>query len=133
MGHFLVQAIAAGAALLLLAAPLMDLPPQAQRTLAAWLIGFLAAHAILTQLKELALAPKGREEEFLRAVHLITHGPFAQRHLWLGKVVGILIPVLLIDLGGPGWMFGLAGALALVGLWSEEDILVRAGQALPIS
>ena len=66
-------------------------------------------------------------------MRLIHHGPFAQRHLWLGKVVGILIPVLLIALGGPGWMFGLAGVLALVGLWSEEDILVRAGQALPIS
>jgi len=29
--------------------------------------------------------------------------------------------------------YGVAGLLALVGLYSEEDILVRAGQALPIS
>ena len=27
----------------------------------------------------------------------------------------------------------LAAALALLGLWVEEDVLVRAGQALPIS
>jgi hypothetical protein len=26
-----------------------------------------------------------------------------------------------------------AGVLALVGLWTEEDLLVRAGQVLPIS
>jgi len=27
----------------------------------------------------------------------------------------------------------IAGVLALVGLWSEKSLLVRAGQALPIS
>jgi hypothetical protein len=32
--------------------------------------------------------------------------------------------------GGPA---ALAGVLALVGLWTEKDLLVRAGQALPIS
>jgi hypothetical protein len=35
--------------------------------------------------------------------------------------------------GGPAALAALAGVLALVGLWTEKDLLVRAGQALPIS
>ena len=47
--------------------------------------------------------------------------------------LGVLVPVALLLLGGPGPLAAVAGLAALVGLWSEEDILVRAGQALPIS
>jgi len=43
------------------------------------------------------------------------------------------LPALLLVFGPASFALPLAGLLALVGLWSEEDVLVRAGQALPIS
>jgi hypothetical protein len=46
--------------------------------------------------------------------------------------LGVLVPLLAILVGGAILLPG-AAALALIGLWVEEDLLVRAGQALPIS
>ena len=45
-------------------------------------------------------------------------------------VAGILLPLALLMTPE---LAPLAGLLVLVGLWAEEDLLVRAGQALPIS
>ena len=81
------------------------------------------------------MAPARREEEFRRAVRLITHGPFRSRHL-MAVVVGVVIPVLLIGFSewiGLPYTQPIAGAFALAGLWIEKDTFVRAGQALPIS
>ena len=122
------------ALLLLLFAPMLELSDAAQTRLGMWLAGFLAVHAIFTKLKEYAFAPRGREAEFARTVRLISHGPFAKRHLWVGQVLGILVPLLLLALPASFPFFGIAAAVcALIGLWAEEDILVRAGQAQPIS
>jgi hypothetical protein len=45
---------------------------------------------------------------------------------------GVLVPAALLISDFPGlWL--VAAFLALVGLFVEEDTLVRAGQALPIS
>jgi len=133
VGHLFAQAVVAGAALMLLLAPALDLGLEARGTLGAWLLGFLAVHALYTWLKERAFLPKGRQAEYRRAVRLITHGPYARRHLWVGMVGGVLVPALLLVLCPVGWTWALAALFALVGLWSEEDTLVRAGQALPIS
>jgi Fe-S-cluster-containing dehydrogenase component/formate-dependent nitrite reductase membrane component NrfD len=132
-GHFFVQALAGGLALLLLAAPLLDLSAASQQTLSRWLLVALVGHYVLTALKGKFGVPHGREKEYGRAVRLITDGPFAQRHRLLGTLGGVVLPIVLIILVGPGVGTALAGLAALVGLWSEEDILVRAGQALPIS
>jgi hypothetical protein len=46
--------------------------------------------------------------------------------------LGIFLPAGLLMLSpGAGW--NVAAVLALAGLYVEEDVLVRAGQALPIS
>ncbi len=129
--HLLVQALVAGAAILLVLTPVLDLSDGQARSLRWLLLGSLLLHALFTRLKEHVFLPPRREAEYLRAVRLITHGPFARRHVWLGLVVGMILPALLVTL----WPAGapLAGLLALVGLWSEEDVFVRAGQALPIS
>ena len=66
------------------------------------------------------------------ACRLLTHGPFAGRHWGVGVVVGIVLPLPLLALGSPLALLA-AATTALVGLWFEEDVLVRAGQALPIS
>jgi hypothetical protein len=47
--------------------------------------------------------------------------------------VGIVVPLIgLIAFQEPS-LWALCGVCALAGLWSEEDIYIKAGQALPIS
>jgi Fe-S-cluster-containing dehydrogenase component/formate-dependent nitrite reductase membrane component NrfD len=129
--HLLVQALVAGAATLCLAAPALGLEGTWRARLGLALVVALALHALLTLLKERVGVPRGREAEYARAVRLLTHGPFARRHRGVGWGLGIVLAGACVLLGGG---FAAAGAaLALVGLWSEEDVFVRAGQALPIS
>lgn len=125
------QALLAGGGLLLLIAPLLGLDPAAS-SLVRWIaLAGLFVHGAYTLL-EARLAPKGREEEYARTVHLLSHGPFAGKHWALGVVIGLALPLLLWSFPLP-LLWSLGGALALVGLFVEEDLLVRAGQALPIS
>ena len=79
------------------------------------------------------LAPRRREREYRRASRLLTHGPFARRHWWIGVVLGAVLPLLLLAFPLPAFAWWSAAALSLVGLYVEQDTLVRAGQALPIS
>ena len=79
------------------------------------------------------LAPPRREQEYRRAQRLVTHGPFARRHWWVGVVLGGVLPLLLLLLPLPAVAWWFAAAFSLVGLYVEQDTLVRAGQALPIS
>lgn len=132
--HLLVQAAVAGSALLMIVANLSEtaLPGVEPGALAHVLRLALAVHLGLT-LSEKFLAPAGREAEYGRAAALISHGPFARQHWVLGVVLGGALPLVLLALLPAGGLWALAGLLALVGLWSEEDTLVRAGQALPIS
>ena len=100
---------------------------------ARWaLIGSLVLHAAMTAMKG-KLSPLGREEEYSRTVRLITHGPFKVDHWVFGIGIGIVVPILLLLIPS-GWLaWPAAGALALFGLWVEENTYVKAGQALPIS
>jgi len=105
------------------------------------LLGFfggLVAH-LLMMLGEKQLAPKNREVEYHRAAKLITHGPFAKRHWRISIILGVVLPLIIVL---SSFVFGfaaspilliVAGIIALVGLWNEEDLFVKAGQALPIS
>jgi Fe-S-cluster-containing dehydrogenase component/formate-dependent nitrite reductase membrane component NrfD len=132
-GHLFAQAIVAGTAGLLLLAPWLDLGAEARSTLAVWLLGFLAVHLAFTWLKERAYHPPGREVEFKRALALLSHGPYARRHFWVGLLAGVLVPALLLVACDPGPLWNLAAVLALIGLASEEDLFVKAGQSVPIS
>ena len=78
------------------------------------------------------ISPPKREAEYARAVRLLSHGPYARRHWGAGVALGVLVPLLALLAGGAILLPG-AAALAPIGLWVEEDLLVRAGQALPIS
>ncbi|MDA1193884.1 MAG: polysulfide reductase NrfD [Planctomycetota bacterium] len=132
-GHLFAQAIVAGTAAMLIMAPWLDLGAAAQATLGTWLLAFLATHLLFTWLKERAYWPKGRETEFARALAVLSKGPYARRHLLVGLLGGVLVPAILLVAGGPGPLWTIAAVLALVGLCSEEDLFVRAGQAVPIS
>ena len=130
--HLVVQAVVAGAAMTLLADAVLPLP-AASRSLLRWsLVAALALHALFI-LTESRCAPALREKEYRQVLRLITHGPFAARHYAIGMVTGILLPCILLGVPETGgtWLF--AAILVLVGLYVEEDTLVRAGQAQTIS
>lgn len=129
--HFVVQGLLAGAAGALVAAPLLDLDADERSALRILLAVALATHAAFL-LGEPWCAPRGREREFARASRLVTHGRYARLHWVGGAGLGIAAAALLLLPAHPAAAVA-AGAAALVGIWIEEDILVRAGQALPIS
>ena len=66
-------------------------------------------------------------------MRLVRRGPFARGHLWLGTVVGVVVPLVLLLLPAAEWSQVAASILALSGMLAEQDILVRAGQAPAIS
>ena len=45
----------------------------------------------------------------------------------------MIVPIFGLTIASVSVTLALCGALALWGLWHEEDVFVRAGQALPIS
>jgi Fe-S-cluster-containing dehydrogenase component/formate-dependent nitrite reductase membrane component NrfD len=129
--RLVLQAVAGGAALLLLVGPLLALEEEQRIGLGGTLmvsLGLLLFYTVF----EARLAPKGREEEYARTLALLKRGPYAYEHALLGLLVGMIAPLVLLVLGAE--LAGqIAGVLVLVGLWSEKSLLVRAGQALPIS
>lgn len=130
--HLVVQAGLAGASFIACwGAVSSPLPAGAQGALWWILVGCLLVHTGFT-LAEEHLAPRGREEEYHRAARLLTRGPYAYLHWPVGVGLGIALPLGLLVFGPP-MLFAPAGALALGALLVEEDLLVRAGQALPIS
>lgn len=125
------QAIVAGGATGLALAPLVGASAEA-----AFALRVVTAVGLILHLAHLSLlpnfAPKGREEEFARVVALVRSGPFAARRRRDVVVLGGFVALLLLAIPHP--LAGVAAAaLALWGLHAEEDVLVRAGQALPIS
>ncbi|MBI4615001.1 MAG: 4Fe-4S dicluster domain-containing protein [Planctomycetes bacterium] len=128
--HLVVQALVAGDALFLVLSPAL---PEVPAGVLRWgLASSLALHLALTLLAP-RLAPRGREGEYERAERLVSHGPFARAHWVFGVGAGILLPLAVSIVTSEPWVLAGAGAAALAGLFVEEDILVRAGQALPTS
>ncbi|MEQ8766228.1 MAG: 4Fe-4S dicluster domain-containing protein [Planctomycetota bacterium] len=128
----LSQALTAGGATLLLLDPLFDFPESSMTIGRLLLGGGLALHLIFLLL-ESKMAPKGREKEFARVCALIHQGPYKQRFWIHGVIAGIILPLGFTLLPATPVLLVVASVLALYGLWHLEDILVRAGQALPIS
>jgi hypothetical protein len=116
----------------LLLDPWGGLPQGAARICRLLLVTALAGHALFV-LAEGHLAPRPREREYRRALRLVTHGPWARRRWAIGVGCGIALAALSALALAPAWGGAAAGLLALVGLWVEDDVLVRAGQAAPIS
>ena len=124
--RLIVQALVAGAAALLLLGLGGADAGSLRVVLALSLVAQLGWHFL-----EDRLSPPRREAEYARVIALVREGPYAKRHKF-ALLVGIVAPLLLLGIGNPvAW--GLAGLLALIGLFVEEDVLVRAGQALAIS
>jgi len=130
--HLFIQAFVAGAAFVLPLLPWLRGAPVATELVRWSLLVSLLLHGALT-LTEAQMAPAGREAEYARVIALITHGPFSRRHRWGGLAAGIVVPILLLSISTNPLLLTVAAVSALVGLYVEKDILVRAGQALPIS
>ncbi len=130
--HLIVQATVAGAAVYLACAPLLELAAEQTALLRNVLLAGLIIHGAFI-LTEGAAAPRGRSPEYRRALKLITGGPYAWRHYGIGIAVGIVTPLVLLGFSAAMPATIAAGVMALLGLYTEEDILVRAGQALSIS
>ncbi|MEQ1893118.1 MAG: 4Fe-4S dicluster domain-containing protein [Planctomycetota bacterium] len=129
--RLMLQSVAAGAGLLLLLGRWLGLEEPGMVGLngvAMVSVGLLLFFTVF----EGQLAPKGRAEEYARTLALIKRGPYAKEHAFVGLFLGMLLPMVLLAFAHPLGV-ELAGALILVGLWSEKSVLVRAGQALPIS
>ncbi len=128
----LVHAVVAGFGLALAAAPWVHDLESSSGFLRAGLVGSLLVHAALT-LTEDRRSPAGREREYRRAVRFLGHGPCARRHWGIGLGAGVVAPLALALVPGVPGLWALGGLLALAAIYSEEDLLIRAGQALPIS
>ena len=83
---------------------------------------------VLNGLGETVLSPRIRD---------ITELHNSMPHKLVGIGVGILAPLACVGMAWNSdpshWLLLLGAALALIGLYSEEDLLVKVGQALPIS
>jgi Fe-S-cluster-containing dehydrogenase component/formate-dependent nitrite reductase membrane component NrfD len=127
----LAQAVVAGGAAFALLDLVMAIPEA--RTLS---IAFLAGIGALVLLIATEVVSTGSRHVELATLEM-TRGRYATR-FWLGVLVGLVIPGVLlsialsIDEPGP-WPAAIAGATALVGLFSYEDAYIRAGQSVPLS
>jgi Fe-S-cluster-containing dehydrogenase component/formate-dependent nitrite reductase membrane component NrfD len=144
--HLALQSVVAGAALVLLAQLVPGWSGFSAGQIAVAvvaLLGALLANGMHTFTKR-QRAPAGREREYGMALDLIERGPYARAHRRFGLALGILLPIALLAAawalsrsgGGTEWLpllHATAALAALVGLYVEEDVLVKAGQAVPIS
>jgi formate-dependent nitrite reductase membrane component NrfD len=129
--HLLVQAVAAGAGILLVAAPLVA--PGLIAMLSAILAGALVVHLLLVAAE---IVVPHANLMVAQTAELITRGSYARRFWWLAVGAGGAVPLALLTANAPassGVPGVVAGMLTLVGLLVYEDIWVRAGQAVPLS
>ena len=116
--HLIVQAVAAGAAALLLLGPIVAAPAAV-----AWILAIASAVHVAVVLAEIALT-HGTAHARL-AAHEMTHGRY-RRWFWIGvslTALGALAP----------WLPVAPPLAALAGLFAYEHAYVQAGQAVPLA
>jgi Fe-S-cluster-containing dehydrogenase component/formate-dependent nitrite reductase membrane component NrfD len=131
--HLLVQALIGGAALSIVAAVLLESEASVIYMSAIVLLWALIVSLVM-MLIELRLP--AMSEDFRRAADLISRGELSFR-FWVGVVViGTILPLILLGAtlrtGGDAPATG-AALLALIGLWTFENLWIEAGQAVPLS
>jgi formate-dependent nitrite reductase membrane component NrfD len=129
--HLLVQALAAGAAILIAVGSLLGVSIGAYLVLRNVLaITLLLSLAMI--LLELSLTH--RTEEVRRATALLTGGALRKQFYIFVVALGVFVPLALLLWAGE-FLWGplAASLLALLGLWFYEHLWVQAGQAIPLS
>lgn len=129
--HLLVQALVAGAAVLLVASPAIGMSAQAYSIISKMLVGSLILNIFIILAGEILTPHTSADAK--RAIQLITRGPFKML-FWGGAIVaGSLIPILLLLIGQAEGYAIVASLLSLAGLLAFEHVWIMAGQAAPLS
>ena len=125
----IAQSTIEGGAVLLLVAPLGDVPAGAHAALRYAVAAGIALHLLLLAFEHLTPSPTVHHRLALRA---IVRGPYARLY-WLGAILGGgVLPLAALPLA-PAWPAAIAAAAALAGAFAWEYIWVEAGQAVPNS
>ena len=135
----LAQAVAAGAASLLVLAPLFDLDESVVTTLLWTLLGGVVAIALVAFCE---LSSRGSAAR--RAGGGGDDARPIRRRFWLlGVGVGLVVPMVAAAVllaaaddptgGAAAALAAVAGLATVIGLFGYEDAFVRAGQAVPLS
>lgn len=128
--HLIIQAIAAGAAGLLILGAFIDLEPALSVYVqGAFIFGLLIDLAV-TLLGEFGMPHAS--EAAARAAHDISHGRYRKPFWWGSITLGHLLPLVLMLIGNPV-VGAVAGAVALIGLYIYEYVFVMAPQEIPNS
>jgi len=131
--HLLVQALIGGAALLIIVAVALSAGSATILATATILAAALTVGLVMI-LIELTLP--AMSEDFRRAADLISRGEFRFRFRVGVVLIGTIVPLILLGTtlrtGGGAPAAG-AALLALVGLWTFENLWIEAGQAVPLS
>ena len=126
--ELLLAALAAGSASLLVLRVLVGGGSGELRLLAGTMAVALVGHATLLFAE---LGSKHPSVDVARTAKLITRGHFRNR-FWTGVIaLGVVVPLLIVWLAPAAIL--LAALLVLAGLWTYEDIWVKAGQSVPLS
>jgi Ni/Fe-hydrogenase subunit HybB-like protein len=129
----LAQAVAEGAAALLIAAALVPGIGGARviSALAVVLIGAMVLHLAFLVFENLLAPSPTRHHEL--AVSAIRRGPFA-RLFWGGAILVSIAAIIVSALaGGVPFTLAAAATLALAGSFAWEYVWVEAGQSVPLS
>ncbi len=133
--HLLVQAALAGAGALLLGAVVAGSGQRLVGTLAAALTGAVALNALLLVGENLS---KPASQDVALAEDMIWRGRFAPAFVCGVFGLTVVLPMLAL-LGSQAWTGGApvaaaaAAVMVLIGLLIREVVLVKAGQAVPLS
>lgn len=126
--HIFVQAIMAGAAMLLIVAPFFNLTPDSIRVL-VWTFGAsLVINLLITVGGEFG-TPHASQVAAM-AAHIITHGRY-KNHYWFSLIIGGLIPLIIAAVTASPFALAIAGVLSLIGLFFYEWAFVMAPQEVP--
>ena len=135
--HLLVQAISAGAALLMLVGSLELVTPFQFMSTAMFV--WLGNTLVISLCAGLALTfsdlfLKHGAEEMRRATDLLVKGALRKQFWILVVFLGALVPIaLLYSPARTVFANQVAAVLVLAGLWIHENLWIKAGQAVPLS
>jgi len=129
--HLLIQAITAGAAVLLLLGALIGVSQPLFDWLGNRLVMFVFVGLAMIFAEHFI---SRRSEEFARAAHLLLSGALGTQ-FWVFVVILVaLVPSALILWPTPSLLPNIiASVLVLAGLWMYENLWIKAGQAAPLS
>jgi Fe-S-cluster-containing dehydrogenase component/formate-dependent nitrite reductase membrane component NrfD len=134
--HLIVQAVQAGAAVLILIGALELVTPF--QFMSAQILSWLARILAVSLLASAALIfgelfIKHGTDDSSRAGELLLTGALRGRFWLLAIGLGVVVPLVLILWPIAVWFSVAAAVLALFGLWMYEHLWIKAGQVLPLS